>query len=54
MASASWIHMSRYSASFWAIAPVFWPRKLLDTNVVSSARFAEITGGGTIELYAVV
>ena len=54
MPSASWIHMSRYSASFWAIAPVFWPRKLLDTSVVSSARFAEITGGGTIELYAVV
>ena len=53
MPSASWIHMSRYSASFWAIAPVFWPRKLLDTSVVNSARLAVITGGGTIEAYAV-
>src|SRR6202046_5817490 len=53
MPSASWIHMSRYSASFWAIAPVFWPRKLLDTSAVNSARLAVITGGGTIEAYAV-
>src|SRR5271156_1304439 len=53
MPSASWIHMSRYSASFWAIAPVFWPRKLLATRVVNSARLAVITGGGTIDAYAV-
>src|ERR1700685_1863122 len=53
MPSASWIHMSRYSASFWAIAPVFWPRKLLATSVVNSVRLAVITDGGTIDAYAV-
>src|SRR5271163_89705 len=53
MPSASWIHISKYSASFWAIAPVFWPRKLLATSVVNSARLAVISGGGTIDAYAV-
>ncbi|CNN65762.1 Uncharacterised protein [Mycobacterium tuberculosis] len=36
-----------------AIAGVFWPRKLVATNIANNARFAAITGGGTVAAKAV-
>jgi hypothetical protein len=30
------------------IAGVFWPKKFVATNAASKARFAAITGGGTV------
>ena len=35
-----------------AIADAFWPRMLVATNAISNARFAAITGGGTVALNA--
>jgi hypothetical protein len=31
-----------------AIAGVFWPKKLVAINIISRARFATISGGGTV------
>ena len=31
-----------------AIAGVFWPKMLVATNIANNARFAAITGGGTV------
>src|SRR5882757_7027979 len=48
MAAASCAHISAYRASVIMIAGVFCPRKLVATKAASSARFAAITGGGTV------
>ncbi|OBI03843.1 hypothetical protein A5679_15955 [Mycobacterium scrofulaceum] len=45
---SAWAHISAYCASVAMIAAVLSPRKFVATSITSRARFAAISGGGTV------